>query len=63
MDCTHIFIGRVDGVHCMKCGCHMSAEEYNQWLRGSSVEEIRIPAIELQPKPKRQQRKRGAKDE
>ena len=44
-ECNHVFIGKVDGVHCTKCSLHMSASEYVRYL---TPEE----------KPKRQQRKR-----
>ena len=30
-ECKHIFIGRSDGVHCTKCGLHMSANEYGEY--------------------------------
>lgn len=31
-ECNHSFVGRVDGVHCIKCGLHMSASEYVKYL-------------------------------
>lgn len=30
-DCPHIFIGKADGVHCTRCGLHMSAREYGEY--------------------------------
>ena len=30
--CTHIFIGRTDGVHCTRCGLHLTAQQYNELL-------------------------------
>lgn len=56
-ECNHVFIGRVDGVHCVRCGTHMNAQEYEKWLKQSSAEEIHLPKIELNPK--RQTGKRG----
>ena len=31
--CNHVFIGKADGVHCAKCGLHLSAEEYAHRLK------------------------------
>lgn len=30
MECEHVFVGRADGVHCKKCGLHLTAEEYKE---------------------------------
>ena len=30
MGCEHVFIGRADGVHCKKCGLHLTAEGYKE---------------------------------
>ena len=30
--CHHVFIGKADGVHCKKCGLHMSHQEYQKSL-------------------------------
>ena len=30
--CPHIFIGRTDGVHCTRCGLHMTAKQYHELL-------------------------------
>ena len=46
-ECNHVFIGRSDGVHCVKCGSHMSAAEYIKYLNP-----------EPEGKPKRQTRKK-----
>ncbi len=27
-ECNHVFIGRSDGVHCVKCSFHMNAWDY-----------------------------------
>lgn len=32
-ECKHIFIGKSDGVHCIKCGLHLSAAEYAQQIK------------------------------
>lgn len=52
-ECSHLFIGRSDGVHCTKCGLHMSAAEYVKFLKPEKPEE----------KPKRQNRKKVKIDE
>ncbi len=49
-ECNHVFIGKVDGVHCTKCGLHMSALEYARYL---TPEE----------KPKRQTKKKEKANE
>ena len=30
--CPHIFIGRADGVHCTRCGLHLTAQQYHELL-------------------------------
>ena len=30
-NCNHVFIGRSDGVHCTKCGWHLSGREYAEY--------------------------------
>ena len=30
--CHHVFIGRADGVHCTRCGLHISHQEYQKSL-------------------------------
>lgn len=55
-ECSHVFMGKSDGVHCLKCGMHMTAEEYCKFLNP----ETKKPAEE---KPKRQTRKKVKTDE
>ena len=43
-ECKHTFIGRSDGVHCTRCGIHMTAAEY---------------AVFLKPKPERKKKTSG----
>ena len=31
--CPHVFIGRADGVHCTRCGLHLTARQYHELLR------------------------------
>lgn len=31
-DCKHIFVGRADGVHCTRCGLHLTAQQYHELL-------------------------------
>ena len=49
-ECKHVFIGKYDGVHCTKCGLHMSPSEYVKYLNPEE-------------KPKRQIRKKVKTDE
>lgn len=49
-NCTHVFIGKSNGVHCTKCGLHMNAEEYAKYLKSGE-------------KPKRQIRKKVIENE
>lgn len=30
--CPHVFIGRADGVHCTRCGLHLTAQRYHELL-------------------------------
>lgn len=30
--CNHIFEGRADGVHCTRCGLHLTAHQYHELL-------------------------------
>lgn len=32
MECKHIFEGRADGVHCTRCGLHLTAQQYHELL-------------------------------
>ena len=52
-ECNHVFIGRSDGVHCRKCGMHMSTSDYVKFLNPEKSEN----------KPKRQTRKKVKTDE
>lgn len=31
-DCPHVFIGKADGVHCTRCGLHLTAQQYHELL-------------------------------
>ena len=39
MSCIHDLIGKSDGVHCIKCGLHMSADEYTAYLNGGGEDD------------------------
>lgn len=54
-ECNHVFIGKVDGVHCTKCSLHMSAAEY--------VKLFYTKSEKTTEKPKRQTRKKVKTDE
>ena len=30
--CSHVFIGKSDGVHCIKCGLFLTPEEYREHI-------------------------------
>lgn len=30
--CPHVFVGRADGVHCTRCGLHLTAQKYHELL-------------------------------
>ena len=30
--CPHVFVGRADGVHCTRCGLHLTARQYHELL-------------------------------
>lgn len=30
--CPHVFIGKADGVHCTRCGLHLTAQQYHELL-------------------------------
>lgn len=30
--CPHVFVGRADGVHCTRCGLHLTAQQYHELL-------------------------------
>lgn len=32
MECKHVFEGRADGVHCKRCGLHLTAKQYHELL-------------------------------
>ena len=49
-ECNHVFVGRADGVHCTKCGMHLTAADYAKQLNPEE-------------KPKRQSRKKVKTDE
>lgn len=55
-ECNHVFIGRADGVHCNKCGLHMSITEYSDYMGSKTTGENKA-------KPKRQTRKKVKTDE
>lgn len=50
--CNHVFVGKADGVHCAKCGLHLSAEEYAHRLK---------PPEEKSKAPKCARKKEGGK--
>lgn len=30
--CPHVFVGKFDGVHCTRCGLHLTAQQYHELL-------------------------------
>ena len=39
MECKHIFEGRADGVHCKRCGLHLTAQQYRELLHPPESEQ------------------------
>lgn len=33
--CPHVFIGKADGVHCTRCGLHLTPQQYHELLHPS----------------------------
>lgn len=48
-ECKHMFIGKSDGVHCRKCGLHLTAQQYHELLH---------PPAPQQVEPKRARKKK-----
>lgn len=47
--CPHVFIGKADGVHCTRCGLHLTATQYHELLHPPKPKEN----SETEKKPKR----------
>lgn len=47
--CVHIFLGKEDGVHCTRCGLHLTATQYHELLHSPKPKEN----SETEKKPKR----------
>ena len=54
IDCNHEFIGKSDGVHCVKCGLHLSTAKYARHMKQKE---------NAQGTPKRRPRKKVKADE
>lgn len=37
--CPHVFIGKSDGVHCTRCGLHLTAQQYHELLHPPESEQ------------------------
>lgn len=59
MECEHVFVGRSDGVHCQKCGLHLTAEGYKELTEYKPVAE----SMTEEPPKKRASKKRATKTE
>lgn len=35
--CKHYFVGTADGVHCKRCGLHMSRREYGEYCSAKEM--------------------------
>lgn len=56
--CHHVFIGKADGVHCTRCGLHLTPQQYRELLHPPEP-----AAVEpLQEKSKRTRKKKGESD-
>lgn len=71
--CPHVFIGKADGVHCTRCGLHLTAQQYHELLHPPEDEQgtadtapNKEPAGDEKPteppqaKPKRTRKKKEA---
>lgn len=59
MDCKHIFEGRADGVHCTRCGLHLSTEQYAAYLHPPNREtSTQGPAEVAEKSPAKRSRKK-----
>ena len=56
-ECSHVFIGRSDGVHCTRCGLHLTARQYHELLHPTEPQADTDPP---QNKPKRNRKKKEA---
>lgn len=56
MDCKHVFVGKADGVHCKKCGLHMTPKEYRDYVEGAQEKKEETPAEPAKPKRTRKKK-------
>lgn len=55
--CNHVFIGRANGVHCTRCGLHLTAEEYAKRCNvkaGNALAEKNSTAPQKVPRKKKE---------
>ena len=43
--CPHVFIGKADGVHCTRCGLHLTAQQYHELLHPPEGEQGTADAV------------------
>ena len=55
--CPHVFVGRADGVHCTRCGLHLTAQQYHELLHPPKPQ---AATEQPQAKPKRTRKKKEA---
>lgn len=58
--CPHVFIGRADGVHCTRCGLHLTPQQYHELLHPPEGQQ---DAADAAPDKKRTHRGRKARRE
>ena len=61
MECEHVFMGRAEGVTCMRCGLRMTTDEYMAYL--GTPEEPKEEPKEEPEAPKKPKRARKPKEE
>lgn len=59
MECEHVFVGRADGVHCKKCGLHLTAAGYKDLTEYNPV----VASKTAEPPKKKGGKKNAAKKE
>lgn len=63
MDCKHVFVGKADGVHCKKCGLHMTPKEYRDYVEEAKKAQEQKEEASAEPeKPKRSRKKKEEAD-
>lgn len=57
--CKHVFMGKSDGVHCQKCGLHLTAQQYADLCNAKAMHAKAVGTAE-KPMDKQNRKKKGA---